>query len=93
MLSSLAQRCNCIYCFLYCCHAALRELRHCAVLQLKGIPSNLELCQAIAGSEAFAAGRTTTGFLNDFTFAPHAAEIVTPGMNTTVQVQYLTCSA
>jgi hypothetical protein len=58
------------------------------VVQLKGIPNNLELSKAIAGSEGFAAGRTTTGFLNDFTFAPHAAEIITPGMNTTVQVQH-----
>jgi hypothetical protein len=57
------------------------------VLQLKGIPNNLELCKAIAGSEAFAAGRTTTGFLTDFSFSPHAAEIIAPGMNTTVQVR------
>jgi urea carboxylase len=56
------------------------------MLQLQGIPNNLELCKAIASSEKFAAGRTTTGFLADFPFSPHAAEVVTPGMNTTVQV-------
>ena len=37
-------------------------------------------------SEGFAAGRTTTNFLADFAFAPHAAEVLAPGMNTTVQV-------
>jgi len=56
------------------------------VTQLKGIPTNLELCAAIAASEKFAAGDTTTSFLNDFHFAPHAVEVVSPGMNTTVQV-------
>lgn len=60
-------------------------------LQLKGIPNNLELCKAIAASEAFAAGRTTTAFLADFPFAPHAAEVVAPGMNTTVQVCTASC--
>ena len=54
--------------------------------QLKGIPTNLELCAAIAASEKFAKGDTTTAFLNDFPFSPHAVEVVAPGMNTTVQV-------
>ena len=57
--------------------------------QLKGIPTNLELCAAIAASEKFAKGDTTTAFLNDFPFSPHAVEVVAPGMNTTVQVQVL----
>jgi hypothetical protein len=69
------------------CHSAQLNLSTAFLLQLKGIPNNLELCKAITGSEAFAAGRTTTGFLTEFTFAPHAAEVVTPGMNTTVQVR------
>ena len=56
------------------------------VVQLKGIPTNLELCSAIASSEKFAAGDTTTAFLLDFPFAPHAVEVIVPGMNTTVQV-------
>lgn len=55
--------------------------------QLKGIPNNLELCKTIAASQGFADGKTTTAFLADFAFAPHAAEVVAPGMNTTVQVQ------
>lgn len=55
-------------------------------VQLKGIPNNLELCKTIAASEGFASGHTTTAFLADFPFAPHAAEVVSPGMNTTVQV-------
>ncbi len=56
------------------------------VSQLKGIPTNLELCAAIAASDKFAAGDTTTSFLVDFPFAPHAVEVVAAGMNTTVQV-------
>lgn len=92
--STLAEMSNYTRCLLTPCHDPDLKCGHCAVLQLKGIPNNLELCKAIAGSEAFAAGRTTTGFLNDFTFAPHAAEIVIPGMNTTVQVQpQFTCTA
>ena len=58
-----------------------------AVLQLKGIPTNLELCGAIAASAKFAKGDTTTAFLVDFPFPPHAVEVITPGMNTTVQVR------
>ena len=70
-------------------HRAATARRPCVacVSQLKGIPTNLELCAAIAASEKFAAGDTTTGFLNDFHFAPHAVEVVSPGMNTTVQVR------
>lgn len=55
-------------------------------MQLKGIPSNIELCKAILASEKFAGGMTTTGFLVDFPFSPAAVEVTAPGMNTTVQV-------
>ena len=55
-------------------------------MQLKGIPSNIELCKAILASEKFAGGMTTTGFLADFPFSPAAVEVTAAGMNTTVQV-------
>lgn len=55
-------------------------------MQLKGIPSNIELCKEILASEKFGGGVTTTSFLVDFPFHPHAVEVTAAGMNTTVQV-------
>ncbi|KAK9838176.1 hypothetical protein WJX81_006705 [Elliptochloris bilobata] len=56
-----------------------------AATELGGIATNLDYVATIAGSEGFAAGATTTRFLDTLPFAPHALEVVAPGMNTTVQ--------
>ncbi|KAK9819502.1 hypothetical protein WJX74_000026 [Apatococcus lobatus] len=53
--------------------------------QVQGIPCNLEYAATIASSEKFAAGQTTTCFLKDLEYTPKAIEVLTPGMNTTVQ--------
>ncbi|KAK9808021.1 hypothetical protein WJX73_005265 [Symbiochloris irregularis] len=52
---------------------------------ISGIPTNLEYHRAIAASDNFAAGNTTTKFLESPPFAPQAVEVLAPGMNTTVQ--------
>ncbi|KAK9808039.1 hypothetical protein WJX73_007706 [Symbiochloris irregularis] len=52
---------------------------------ISGIPTNLEYHRAIAASDNFAAGNTTTKFLESLPFAPQAVEVLAPGMNTTVQ--------
>ena len=41
------------------------------------------MCQLLRDSRA--PGATTTRFLDTLPFAPHALEVVAPGMNTTVQ--------
>lgn len=56
-----------------------------AATKLKGIPTNLELCQTILSSEKFGSGVTTTGFLADFEYKARAVEVTVPGMRTTVQ--------
>jgi hypothetical protein len=69
-----------------CCAMMCCALVFFGGAQVKGIHPNLELCAAVAASAKFAAGATTTGFLADFPFTPHAVEVLAPGMNTTVQV-------
>ncbi|CAK0782570.1 hypothetical protein CVIRNUC_005782 [Coccomyxa viridis] len=52
---------------------------------LGGIPSNLEYLRTIIASEGFHSGATTTKFLESLPFSPKAIEVVSPGMNTTIQ--------
>ncbi|KAK9817750.1 hypothetical protein WJX72_001615 [[Myrmecia] bisecta] len=66
--------------------AAIAKLQKAiAHTQLKGIPSNLEYLGVVAASAAFKAGDTTTQFLTTLPYATHAIEVVSPGMNSTVQ--------
>jgi hypothetical protein len=46
---------------------------------LKGVPNNLEFLRVLVEDPRFAAGDTTTKFLENFNFAPHVVEVVLPG--------------
>lgn len=46
---------------------------------LKGVPNNLEFLRALVEDPRFAAGDTTTKFLEDFHFSPRVMEVVMPG--------------
>jgi biotin carboxylase len=46
---------------------------------LKGVPNNLEFLAALVEDPRFAAGDTTTKFLEDFHFSPRVMEVVMPG--------------
>jgi urea carboxylase len=46
---------------------------------LKGVPNNLEFLRALVEDPRFAAGDTTTKFLEDFSFSPRVMEVVLPG--------------
>ena len=51
-----------------------------------GVPSNKDYLACVMGDPRFAAGETTTSFLQDMHFSPHGIEVIDAGMNTTVQV-------
>lgn len=53
--------------------------------QLKGVTTNLEFLREIAADPRYAAGDTTTKFVEGIDYAPHAVEIVQAGLQTTVQ--------
>ena len=59
-------------------------------LPAKACPCALLLQQLSGLSVAGRAGDTTTKFLESLTFAPHAIEVLSPGINTTVQVRHRT---
>ncbi|KAL4418864.1 hypothetical protein ABPG77_002620, partial [Micractinium sp. CCAP 211/92] len=66
--------------------AAISKL--CAALeetQLKGMCTNLEFLRVIAASPRYAAGETTTKFVEMIDYAPHAVEFLDAGLQTTVQ--------
>jgi hypothetical protein len=46
---------------------------------LKGVPNNLEFLAKLVEDPRFAAGDTTTKFLEDFHFSPRVMEVVLPG--------------
>ncbi|KAG2435985.1 hypothetical protein HYH02_011698 [Chlamydomonas schloesseri] len=56
-----------------------------AKTELQGVPNNVEFLRAVVADPRFLAGDTTTRFLEGFHFVPHVAEVVTPGMQTSVQ--------
>jgi urea carboxylase len=53
--------------------------------EIDGIETNLSFLSALAESPLFAEGRVTTKALDDFAFASHSIEVVSPGTQTTVQ--------
>ncbi|PSC69627.1 urea carboxylase [Micractinium conductrix] len=60
----------------------------CAALdetQLKGVVTNLEFLRVIAASPRYAAGQTTTKFVEHMDYSPHAVEFLDAGLQTTVQ--------
>lgn len=56
-----------------------------AKTELKGVPNNVEFLRAVVADPRFKAGDTTTRFLEGFHFVPHVAQVITPGMQTSVQ--------
>lgn len=54
-----------------------------------GVPSNKDYLACVMADPRFAAGETTTSFLQDMDFSPHGVEVIDAGMNTTVQVSTL----
>lgn len=46
---------------------------------LKGVPNNLEFLRSLVEDPRFAAGDTTTKFLEDFHFSPRVMEVILPG--------------
>jgi urea carboxylase len=56
-----------------------------AATRLAGVTTNLGLLRAIAASPGYAAGATTTRFLDSLPYAPAAVEVLDPGLLTTVQ--------
>ena len=59
------------------------------LVQVMGVPSNMDYLACVIADPRFAAGDTTTSFLKELQFSPHGIEVVEPGMNTTVQVRLL----
>ncbi|GIL54638.1 hypothetical protein Vafri_10369 [Volvox africanus] len=53
--------------------------------ELQGVPNNVEFLRAVVTDPRFIAGDTTTRFLEGFRFVPHVAEVMVPGMQTSVQ--------
>ncbi|KAF2084687.1 hypothetical protein K490DRAFT_75644 [Saccharata proteae CBS 121410] len=72
-------------------HAGTREEAISGLLQVLrgskicGPPTNLEFLEAILRDERFKAGETLTSFLKDFSFTPHAIEVISAGAYTLVQ--------
>ena len=62
---------------------------HSPWLQVMGVPSNKDYLACVMADPRFAAGETTTSFLQDMEFSPHGVEVIDAGMNTTVQVSTL----
>lgn len=56
-----------------------------ASTRLHGIETNLDYLRQVVASPGFAAGETTTRFLESFRFNPRTIEVVEPGTYTTVQ--------
>lgn len=56
-----------------------------AATTIKGVPNNLEFLAAIVADPRFAKGDTTTKFLEDLAFNPSVIEVITPGLQTSVQ--------
>ena len=56
-----------------------------AATEIDGTETNLQYLRAIAASDVFRAGTTTTAFLGSFTFTRNAIEILEGGTQTTVQ--------
>jgi urea carboxylase len=52
---------------------------------LQGIETNLDYLQQILHSTAFQNGRYTTGFLGGFHYRAHTVDVLSPGVQTTVQ--------
>jgi len=52
---------------------------------LQGIETNLDYLQQILHSTAFQNGRYTTGFLNGFHYRAHSIDVLSPGVQTTIQ--------
>ena len=53
--------------------------------RLDGIESNLDYLRAVAATESFAAGGSTTRALEEFGYAPRTVEVLSPGTQTTIQ--------
>jgi len=60
-------------------HQLLTQSRIC------GPPTNLDFLATILADERFVAGNTMTKFLNDFTYAPVAIDVISGGAYTTIQ--------
>lgn len=52
---------------------------------LLGVTTNIELLREIVAAEGYAAGATTTKFLEGLPYIAHAIQVVDPGLMTTVQ--------
>jgi urea carboxylase len=52
---------------------------------LEGVETNLDYLKQVLLSTAFRAGRHTTGFLNGFHYLPQTIDVLSPGVQTTVQ--------
>jgi urea carboxylase len=52
---------------------------------LKGVTTNLEFLGLVAADRRYAAGETTTRFVEGIEYWPHATEVLDPGLQTTVQ--------
>lgn len=52
---------------------------------LDGVETNLDYLKQVLLSTAFQAGRHTTGFLNGFHYLPRTIDVLSPGVQTTVQ--------
>ncbi|MDQ3186985.1 MAG: urea carboxylase [Pseudomonadota bacterium] len=72
-------------------HAADREQAIAKLLAaldetaLQGIETNLDYLKQILHGTAFRSGRHTTSFLNGFHYIAHTIDVLTPGVQTTVQ--------
>jgi len=65
---------------------AVAKLRDAlAQTRLAGIETNLHYLRDVIEEPAFAEGRMTTGFLNQYRFTPATIDVLKPGTQTTVQ--------
>ncbi|KDQ58291.1 hypothetical protein JAAARDRAFT_193705 [Jaapia argillacea MUCL 33604] len=56
-----------------------------AECQIMGPPNNMAYLKAICESNAFRKGEATTKFLDTFAFTPRAMDVLSPGLETTIQ--------
>ncbi|KXZ51620.1 hypothetical protein GPECTOR_12g584 [Gonium pectorale] len=65
--------------------AAAKMAAALAKTELQGVPNNVEFLRSVVADPRFLAGHYTTRFLEGFHFVPHVAQVLAPGMQTSVQ--------
>ncbi|EPQ53370.1 hypothetical protein GLOTRDRAFT_117321 [Gloeophyllum trabeum ATCC 11539] len=65
--------------------AVQRMVDALAATKIMGPPNNVRYLKAICESETFNLGKATTKFLDSFEFVPRAVDVLSPGLDATIQ--------